>query len=283
VSPKNLLLEASKSHEMQPADDAPEAGAARDRQARNWKRVIVALVAVNLIGAGIIFFPQAHAALTRLLEWAKEMGAWGIVYLALIYAVACVLFLPGSILTLGAGFAFGLVGGTIATVIGSLLGVTGSFFLGRTIARRWVENATRGHPRFRAIDDAVGREGFKIVLLTRLSPVFPFNLLNYGFGVTRVTFRDFFFGSWVGMFPGTVLYVYVGTAAKSLTDLASGNVQGGTARNALLAIGLVATVLVTIVITRTARRALRNAIPGEDPSAKPQESIGTEDRHAGRE
>src|SRR5262245_25623204 len=146
---------------------------------------------VVAVAAAFIFSPLSpRELLFRLREWTRGMGALGPIYLALIYAAACVLFLPGSLLTLGAGFAFGLAGGTLAACLGSLLGVSASFLLGRTVARGAVERMARSRPRFRAIDEAVGKQGFKIVLLTRLSPVFPFNVLNYGFGITRVSFRD---------------------------------------------------------------------------------------------
>lgn len=280
MEPTSVLLEREKPKavmtsvvDSQHSDPAPS-------RSRIWKRVLIGLAAVTVVAAGIFLFPKANSVLTSILEWTKGMGPWGIVYLAAVYAVACVLFLPGSILTLGAGFAFGLTGGTVATVIGSLLGVSASFLLGRTVARKWVEKATSSHPRFLAIDRAVGREGFKIVLLTRLSPVFPFNLLNYGFGVTRVRFRDYFLGSWIGMFPGTVLYVYLGTAAKSLTDLASGNMEGGTAKQVLLAAGLVATVLVTVVITRVAKRALKEVLPDGASTGEEQGKNKTEIPHA---
>ncbi|HSW50743.1 MAG TPA: VTT domain-containing protein, partial [Bryobacteraceae bacterium] len=108
------------------------------------------------------------------------------------------------------------------------------------------------------VDNAVAAEGWKIVGLTRLSPVFPFNLLNYAFGLTRVSLRDYVVASWIGMIPGTVMYVYLGSLAGSLAEL--GLKEGGRARTqaewALYAVGLVATVAVTVVITRIARRAL---------------------------
>ena len=212
-----------------------------------------------LLGAGAAI----RSALVSVLEWTRGMGPGGEAVLIAAYAIACVLFLPGSILTLGAGFAFGLVRGTVAVVAGSLLGASAAFLLGRTAARGWVERKIAASPRFRAIDAAVAREGFKIVLLARLSPVFPFNLLNYAFGVTRVSFRDYFLASWIGMFPGTVLYVYLGTAAKGLADLAAGTGgRGGAARYVLLGVGLAATLAVTIVLARIARRSLREAVEG---------------------
>ncbi len=223
-------------------------------------RVLGGLGILAFVALAILLFPQAKATLAKLIEWTQGVGSLGPIYLAVIYAVACVLFLPGSLLTLGAGFAFGLGWGTFAASLGSLMGVSASFLLGRTALRSWVERLTSRKASFKAIDEAVGREGFKIVLLTRLSPVFPFNLLNYGFGVTRVKFLDFFLGSWIGMFPGTVLYVYLGTAAKNVADLAMGHGADNKARVALLGVGLAATVVVTVVIARIAKRALRSAI-----------------------
>jgi uncharacterized membrane protein YdjX (TVP38/TMEM64 family) len=170
--------------------------------------VVVALV------AAVAVLP-VQEWLVAFLEWSRGLGVWGPICLAGLYVVACVLFLPGSILTLGAGFAFGLVRGLLAVMAGSVLGAAAAFLLGRTVARRWVARKVSSSPAFRAVDEAVGREGFKIVLLTRLSPIFPFNLLNYAFGVTQVSFRDYFFASWLGMFPGTVMYVYLGTAAQT--------------------------------------------------------------------
>lgn len=199
--------------------------------------------------------------LVAFLEWTESLGPLGPVVFIGVYVVATVLFLPGSLLTLGAGLLFGLVRGTIAVSIGSTLGVTAAFLVGRYVARRRIEAALSDRPKFAAIDDAVGREGFKIVLLTRLSPAFPFNLLNYAFGVTRVRLRDYVIASWIGMLPGTVMYVYFGTLAKNLAALAAGDVgASGAGRTALLIVGLIATVVVTIVVTRTARRALRDAI-----------------------
>jgi uncharacterized membrane protein YdjX (TVP38/TMEM64 family) len=234
--------------------------------ARGKARYIVAAVLIAAAVAAAVAFLPVKDVLIGILDWTRAMGLGGAAVFVLVYAAACVLFLPGSLLTLGAGFAFGLVGGTLAAIAGSLLGCSAAFLLGRTVLRRWVESRSRAHPRFRALDEAVGKEGFKIVLLSRLSPVFPFNLLNYAFGVTRVGFRDYFLASWIGMFPGTLLYVYLGAAAKDLTALAAGRIEGGTARHVLLAVGLAATVAVTLLITRIARRTLKGTIAPDGPA-----------------
>jgi len=133
--------------------------------------------------------------------------------------------------------------------------------LGRTFARRAIEAKVSGNPRFHALDQAVKREGFKIVLLMRLSPVFPFNLLNYAFGLTQVSFRDYVLASWIGMLPGTIMYVYLGSAAQNLAALSTGQAAGGAGRQVLFGLGLLATVTVTVFVTRLARKTLDELAP----------------------
>ena len=160
------------------------------------------------------------------------------------------LFLPGSILTLGAGALFGVVKGSILVSISATLGATAAFLVGRYLARDWVAKKIEGNSKFSAIDQAVAREGWKIVGLVRLSPVFPFSLLNYAFGLTRVSLRDYMLASWIGMMPGTVMYVYIGSLAHA------GAQQTTPLQWALRGLGLVATIAVTLVLTRIAKKAL---------------------------
>ncbi len=194
--------------------------------------------------------------LLNLVTWIRGAGWYGIVIFVLAYVAATVSFLPGSILTLGAGFAYGVGIGTAAVVVAANLGAFLAFVLGRTVARDWVAAKVEGNARFAAIDGAVGREGLKIVLLTRLSPIFPFNLLNYAFGVTKVSARDYVLGSLVGMLPGTVMYVYLGSLITNVSELAAGRTSGSAAQQIFYFAGLVATVAVTIYVTRIARKAL---------------------------
>lgn len=223
-------------------------------------RIAVAALAVVAIGAILYLFP-VREWLLAFLSWSRGIGVWGPVFLAAVYVAACVLLLPGSILTLGAGFAFGLLPGVAAVMAGSVAGAAAAFLLGRTLARGWVGPRIAAHPRFSAIDKAVAHHGFKIVLLLRLSPIFPFNLLNYALGVTRVSLRDYVVASWIGMAPATVMYVYLGTAAGSLAEIAAGGGGGGGwAKLAMLLVGLAATVAVTVMVTRIARRALAEAV-----------------------
>ena len=122
------------------------------------------------------FAPQQW--LQSALEWVQGLGPAGAIAFIGIYIVATVAFLPGSILTLGAGVIFGVLLGSLLVFVGATIGATAAFLVGRYLARSWVAKKIEGNEKFKAIDTAVGREGFKIVALTRLSPVFPFNLLN---------------------------------------------------------------------------------------------------------
>src|SRR5947209_10188984 len=153
-------------------------------------------------------------------------SAWGPVVFAAVYVLAC-LVLPGSLMTLAAGSLFGVVVGTAVVSLASVTGACLAFWLGRTLARGLVEKRLAGNRRFRALDQAVAAGGFKIVLLTRLSPLFPFTLLNYAFGLTKIRFRDYALASWLGMLPGTVMYVYLGSTLQELADISTGNVEGG--------------------------------------------------------
>jgi uncharacterized membrane protein YdjX (TVP38/TMEM64 family) len=271
--PTNLDVTRHTAANALVAEDRPSGGGFP------WRIVVAGVVAAGILAA--LFLLPTRQYLVALLDWIRGLGMWGPIAMVGIYVVACVLFLPGSLLTLGAGFGFGLLEGTVVVSIGSVLGVSAAFFLGRTVARPYVERWIASNPRFQAIDRAVAEEGFKIVLLTRLSPVFPFNLLNYGFGVTRVSFRDYLLASWIGMLPGTVMYVYFGTLAKSLADLAAGRMEGGKLRYLLLALGLCATVAVTVVIARVARRALHEAIGGKTTETEeaPAAQEATEKNH----
>jgi uncharacterized membrane protein YdjX (TVP38/TMEM64 family) len=188
--------------------------------------------------------------------WVNGLGFWGPVVFILGYALAVVAFVPGSVLTLAAGAIFGLGAGVVYVFIAAVLGSALAFLVARYVARAAVEQRLAGNPRFAAIDRAVGREGLKIVFLLRLSPVFPFNLLNYALGLTRVGFRDYVLAG-VGMLPGTLLYVYYGKLAGDVAALAGGApVQKGAGYYGVLVLGLVATLAVAAFVARIARRSL---------------------------
>src|SRR5437762_11549486 len=159
---------------------------------------------------------------------------WAAVLVGLAYTPASLVLFPGWVLTVAAPALLGFWVSLVAVSLGSTLAAAVVFLVGRGLARSWVEAKVAGSPRFRALDRAVAEQGFRIVLLTRLSPVFPFTLLNYAFSLTRVSFRDYVLASWIGMFPGTVLYVYLGWLVKQLAmsgaDLAEGREAENTVR-----------------------------------------------------
>lgn len=200
------------------------------------------------------------------LQWVDDLGAIAPIAFMLIYVVATVAFLPGSVLTLGAGVLFGIVKGSIFVFFGATIGATLAFLVGRYLARGWISKKIAGNEKFSAIDRAVGKEGFKIVLLTRLSPIFPFNLLNYGMGVTGVSLKDYVLAS-VGMIPGTIMYVYIGSLAGSLATIGGETQANPIAQWAIRIIGFIATVAVTLYVTKIARQALDESIDTADNSA----------------
>jgi uncharacterized membrane protein YdjX (TVP38/TMEM64 family) len=226
--------------------------------ARSIIKIGVIALAIAAIFAAARLLPLA-SWLEVFNRWVGDLGFAGMVLFAVVYALATVLLLPGSLLTLAGGATFGLLRGFVTVWIGATLGAALAFLVSRYLAREPVESWIQSKPSFLAVDQAVAKQGWKIVLLTRLSPVFPFNFQNYAYGLTRVSFWHYALASWLGMAAGTFLYVYLGTLGKSGLEAAAGTegVQG--LKLVIQAIGLLATVAVTILITRTARRALKEA------------------------
>jgi uncharacterized membrane protein YdjX (TVP38/TMEM64 family) len=232
---------------------APAAAGARTGIA--VRVLVVAAVLAALLLAG----RQAGGAVERFAAWVESLGALGPLVYVLGYAAATVLLVPGSLLTLAGGAIFGLAKGFAIVFAAAVLGSCAAFLAARHVVRSRIEARVLANPRFAAVDRAVGEQGRWIVFLLRLSPVFPFVLLNYALGLTRVRFADYALAS-VGMIPGTLLYVYYGALAGEVARLAgSGGVTRGAGYYAVLGLGLVATLVVTTVVTRIARRALREA------------------------
>lgn len=219
-------------------------------------RLVIAAVLVAAVLVATLLLPGAEHSI-RFLHWVQGQGALGPVILGGATIVACVLLVPKWVLGTSAGFLFGMGAGLATASTAIALGAGAAFLVGRTLARPWVARRVAADRRFQALDRAVGRQGFKIVLLSRLSPLLPFNLLNYAFGLTTVSLPHFLAASWIGMLPGTTVYVYLGSIAKSLTDLAEGRVMSGPAERIFLVVGLVVTLIVAVLIARIANRALR--------------------------
>src|SRR6266496_6656043 len=220
---------------------------------------LVALIAIVIALLLAMRFLPVQQWLRNFNDWVGQMGTAGIFIFIGVYAAATVLLAPGSILTIGAGFAFGLWKGFIAVSAGSTLGAALAFLVARFIARERVAAIAQRNEKFRNTDEAIGKQGPKLIFLLRLSPVIPSNLSNYFHGLTGVKFWPYLLASWIGMMPGTFLYVYIGTASRAAVSAAAGGEAGkhGWQYWTFMSIGLVATIIVTICVTRITRNALR--------------------------
>ena len=227
------------------------------------KSAIGRIVALTLIIIAFFLamrFLPVRQWLMNFNDWVGQMGTAGIFIFIGVYALGTVLLAPGSVLTIGAGFTFGLWKGFIAVSAGSTLGAALAFLVARFIARERVVAVAQRNEKFREIDSAIGKQGAKLIFLLRLSPVIPFNLSNYLYGLTGVKFWPYVLASWIGMMPGTFLYVYIGTAGKAAVSAAAGGeaVQRGWQYWTFTGVGLAATIVVTVWVTKIARDALRD-------------------------
>ncbi len=206
--------------------------------------VLVAIVAVlRFLPAGIWF--------RRFQLYVHDLGAIGYVVYTLVYAVAG-LFFPASILTIGAGALFGVVAGSIVVAIGATLAATIAFVLARTVLRKRVERLAEENSKFRAVDEAIAREGAKIVVLVRLSALFPFLFINYAFGLTGIRLVPYVLATFLGILPLTVAFVYLGAAGVALSTQ-------NTTKTIITAIGVVIAFAVSIFVGRVANRAIKRA------------------------
>jgi uncharacterized membrane protein YdjX (TVP38/TMEM64 family) len=216
---------------------------------------LVIAVAIAIVLAKIL---NIQGLLHQSLMWVRSLGSFGVIAFIVIYNLATVLFIPGSVLTLGGGAIFGVFRGSIYVFIAATIGATFAFLIGRYLSRDRISRLLEKYPKFQAVDRAVGSEGLKIVFLTRLSPLFPFNLLNYAFGITQVSIKDYILGS-MGMIPGTVMYVYIGSLTTDLAMIGMESSQANLQMQWLLnIIGFAATVAVSLYVTRIARKALED-------------------------
>jgi len=214
----------------------------------NW--VVIGLIVVALF-VGFKFLPVKEWS-DSLGEWIKSIGYWGPAAFIVVYAVATVFLIPASALTVIAGLVFGIGFGSLWVTLGANVGASLAFLIGRYLARDRIEKKVEGNEKFQAIDKAVGEQGWKVVGLTRLSPVFPFGLQNYAYGLTRVKWTHYALASFFAMIPGTVMFVYIGTLGK----VAAESDSTSTAKTILYVVGFIATVVVTVLVTKTAKKAL---------------------------
>jgi len=220
-----------------------------------WKWIVLFLIVAALIVASALL--PVKDWIRSFINWVQQLGPLGVVVFIVAYALATVLFLPGWIFTVGAGLIYGIVGGTLVALSGAVIGATLAFIVARYFVRKNIEEYAKKNPRFQAIDEAIGKNGWKIIGLLRLSPLIPFNLSNYFYGITAVSLKAYVAISAVGMIPGTLLYAYLGAIGKA--GIAGEKTQHSSAQYILLGVGLVATIAVTVLVSRIAKNALKKS------------------------
>ena len=216
-----------------------------------WVKVALGLAALALLVLVWRSLPVAEW-IVAFRDWVAEQGLLGHIVFIIVYVIATVILAPAGLLTLAAGFAFGLWAFP-TVIIGATMGLTLAFLIARYGVRGWVEKRAASSRMFRAVDKAIESEGWKIVGLMRLSPLVPFNLQNYFFGITGISFWSYVAASFFGIMPGTLLYVWIG----SLGAAAGSSGEASTAKLIGLGVGLVATLAVTIIVSRKAQEKLR--------------------------
>jgi uncharacterized membrane protein YdjX (TVP38/TMEM64 family) len=219
-------------------------------------RIAFAAGLLALLMAGAVLLP-VQQYLKSFLEWIGRLGPWAPVFLVALEAVVCLLYLPSSAVTLLAGYRCGIVVGTMVASLGATLGATAAFLLSRLLLRGWIERHLAGHPAITAIDRAIGSQGFKVVLLVRLCSLLPYDLMSYALGLTKVRLGRYLLGTWLGRLPEILLWAYIGSTAKDLSDVFTGKVQAGIGGRILLGLGIAAMIAATLVVAQIARKALR--------------------------
>lgn len=223
-------------------------------------RAIAAIIALACMGLALLRYQiELTDAAVAVLYWTRGLGWPGMLVVGLAYMPASVFLLPASLLTLSAGFLFGLWKGVLVAMLGNTAGAAAAFLVGRAVVHDWVQRRIGRKPAFRATADAIAGDGFKVVVLVRLSPLFPANVMNYVLSITKVCFRRYVLGTLVGMLPGTVLFVYVGSTARSLTAIAAGEIERNRWHQGLFYAGLLVAFGVSTLITLRARKMLKTA------------------------
>lgn len=221
---------------------------------KHWRWIALGMGLV-LLSIAASFLPVG-AWLKSFTGYFRHLGVPGAFIYIGIYAIAAVLFLPGAIFTIAAGLIYGIVGGTAVALTGATIGASLAFLVARYLLRRHIEHYAENNQKFGAIDKAIGKQGWKIVGLLRLSPLIPFNVSNYFYGVTSVGFWPYVLASGIGMFPGTLLFAYLGAIGQA--SLGGGGKKGHSPLEwTFLAIGLLATIGVSVFVSRLAKKALK--------------------------
>lgn len=215
-------------------------------------------------------FSQLQDQLSNALQWIDNLGSIKYVVFLVGYVIVTVAFLPASVVTLGAGAIFGVVTGSILVFVGAMIGATAAFLIGRFLARDWIAKKVEGNRFFNSLDNSIAEEGLKLIFLIRLSPAFPFNLLNYALGLTKVSLKDYVLGT-TGIIPGTIMYVYLGSLVgdvamigQETAETSPQEVIVGWIIRILIFVTIVA---ISLYIAKIAKKALNEAVPVEEKAS----------------
>lgn len=218
-----------------------------------------ALVLVFICAIVLSRFVPVVSLVETLQQRVMSWGAWGAVCYPLLFAACNILLLPGGILAVGGGFFFGLWWGFLIVFVGNLIATAVSFALSRRIARRWFQQKLSRNPTLRALEPAVERESWKIILLSQLHPLFPTSLLNYFYGITRIRFGSYMLWASLGRAPGIFLYVYAGTLGQFAVRIMRGKSYPRMIEYWLWGGVFVTTILLLVVLGRVAYTAIQTA------------------------
>jgi uncharacterized membrane protein YdjX (TVP38/TMEM64 family) len=231
-----------------------EGGRVKRQTSIAW--TIAASTAFVAVLLGTLFLFDAHKHVLSLLTWIEAKGAWGPLLFIALMALVVVLVLPGVLFTTGAGFVFGVAAGSLYVVVGTTIGAAVSFLIARHLFSRRVARFVLRRARLRLVSEELARHGWKIVLLTRLVPFFPFKLSNYFFGLTRFSLRGFVGGTLLGIIPFSVHNAYLGSLAADVATVGQRHGEWSAVQWAIYGLGFVATLVSVLYLNRLARRAL---------------------------
>ncbi|CAI2367166.1 unnamed protein product [Moneuplotes crassus] len=274
--PEILKNGQHEEHLEEVEQEAQEEGHEEDDKGSNWCTWIFRLtILLGLIGLAIwVIFDSSRltGVFEGFINWMQKNPYFAPFVFVIVYILATIFFIPGLILTLGAGFAFNeaygkvwlaILVGSIAVWCGAMIGSMLAMLIGRYLLREWVGKKAKRHKVFGAIDTAIEKEGFKLTLLLRLSPAIPFNLFNYLMGITKVAFVEYALGG-LGMIPGTIVYVYFGTTISNLSDVASGKFNGGALQLVLLIVGSIFAIIAVFYVSWVARAEVKKVLKSQE-------------------
>lgn len=240
----------------------------RHGRSRSWRKPVTIVAVLFALWIASRFIPIFDWG-PQVMAWIHGLGPLGLLVFIALHVVATIAFVPAIVFGIGASLVYGFWQAVAISLVSTVISAMAVFVISRFMARGWVAARIAGNPRYSAIDDAVGRQGWKVVLLTRLSPGFPFTLLNYALGVTQVSAASFLFGTAIGMAPRTILHVYAGVFGSSLASLGVDGPGPEVLQILTVAVGVIITVLATVYITRLVGKAVNEGAPQaeEDPPA----------------